>query len=66
MVPVRLHGDNRVMMRVTLTTPASASYSPPTPPTMAAWIQLSDSGHSSAVCSLFIDVNSQPKSSVDV
>jgi len=22
MVPVRLHGDNRVVMRVTLTTPA--------------------------------------------
>ena len=28
MVPVRLHGDNRVMMHVTLTTPASRFVKP--------------------------------------
>ena len=43
MVPVRLYGDNQLMMRLTLTTPAPASCNRPTP-IMVAWIQLSASG----------------------
>jgi len=64
MVPVRLHGDNRVMMRVSLSTPASRFVKP----TDAAGQGRLDPILEiiARVDSLFTDVISPPKSSANV
>ena len=65
MMPVRLHSGNRVMMRVSLTTPAPRFVQPADAADQAR-LDLTLGIRAQLACVLSIDVNRQPKPSADV